>query len=94
METLRLRAYPPASAAFPMDAPRYVVLTMMDSPKRVQENSFQTTAAYTAAPVVSRVISRTGAMLGVIPDAQRDIDVRDLQALLWHAPGDKKDIAE
>jgi cell division protein FtsI (penicillin-binding protein 3) len=82
------------AAAFPMDAPRYVVLTMMDSPKRVQENSFQTTAAYTAAPVVSRVISRTGAMLGVIPDAQRDIDVRDLQALLWHAPGDKKDVAE
>jgi cell division protein FtsI (penicillin-binding protein 3) len=82
------------AAAFPMDAPRYVVLTMMDSPKRVQENSFQTTAAYTAAPVVSRVISRTGAMLGVIPDARRDIDVRDLQALLWHAPGDKKDVAE
>ncbi len=82
------------AAAFPMDAPRYVVLTMMDSPKRVQENSFQTTAAYTAAPVVSRVISRTGAMLGVIPDAQRDIDIRELQGLLWHAPGDNKVEAE
>ena len=82
------------AAAFPMDAPRYVVLTMMDSPKRVEANSFQTTAAYTAAPVVSRVISRTGAMLGVIPDAQRDIDVRELQGLLWHAPGDKKVEAE
>lgn len=77
------------AAAFPMDAPRYVVIAMMDSPKRVEANSFQTTAAYTAAPVVSRVISRTGAMLGVLPDDRRDIDVSELNALLWHAPGDK-----
>ncbi|WBH18351.1 peptidoglycan D,D-transpeptidase FtsI family protein [Sphingomonas radiodurans] len=82
------------AAAFPMDAPRYVVLTMMDSPKRVEANSFQTTAAYTAAPVVSRVISRTGAMLGVIPDAHRDVDMGELPNLLWHAPGEKKDVAE
>ena len=75
------------AAAFPMDAPRYVVIAMMDSPKRVQANLFQTTAAYTAAPVVSRVISRTGAMLGVMPDERRDIDERDLFPLLWHAPG-------
>ena len=76
------------AAAFPMDAPRYVVIAMLDSPKRVAENSFQTTAAYTAAPVVSRVISRTGAMLGVIPDDRRDIDVSELSGLLWHAPGE------
>jgi cell division protein FtsI (penicillin-binding protein 3) len=76
------------AAAFPMDAPRYVVIAMLDSPKRVAENSFQTTAAYTAAPVVSRVISRTGAMLGVIPDDRRDIDVSELSGLLWHASGE------
>ena len=76
------------AAAFPMDAPRYAVLVMMDSPKRVEANQFQTTAAYTAAPVVSRVISRTGAMLGVIPDANRDIDESDLMPLLWRAPGE------
>jgi cell division protein FtsI (penicillin-binding protein 3) len=72
------------AAAFPMDAPRYVVVVMMDSPKRVAANSFQTTAAYTAAPVVSRVISRTGAMLGVMPDERRDIDEGDLTPLIWH----------
>ena len=77
------------AAAFPMDAPRYVVIAMMDSPKRVAANSFQTTAAYTAAPVVSRVISRTGALMGVVPDDRRDIDVRDLNAVLWHPPGEK-----
>ena len=76
------------AAAFPMDAPRYVVLVMMDSPQRVEANSFQTTAAYTAAPVVSRVITRTGAMLGVLPDANRDIDISDLSPLIWRAPGE------
>ena len=77
------------AAAFPMDAPRYVVIAMMDSPKRVEANQFQTTAAYTAAPVVSRVISRTGALLGVIPDDHRDVDQSDVMPLLWRAPGEK-----
>ncbi|PAX08713.1 peptidoglycan D,D-transpeptidase FtsI family protein [Sphingomonas lenta] len=77
------------AAAFPMDAPRYVVIAMMDSPKRVEANQFQTTAAYTAAPVVSRVIARTGALLGVIPDDRRDVDQSDIMPLLWRAPGEK-----
>ena len=76
------------AAAFPMDAPRYVVIVMMDSPKRVEANQFQTTAAYTAAPVVSRVIARTGAIMGVIPDAQREVDLADIRPLIWRAPGE------
>lgn len=77
------------AAAFPMDAPRYVVIMMIDSAHRVEANSFQTTAAYTAAPVVSRVIQRTGAMLGVAPDMERDVNIDDLRATLWHAPGER-----
>ncbi len=76
------------AAAFPMDRPRYVVIAMVDSAQRVAANSFQTTAAYTAAPVVSRVIQRTGALLGVRPDLTRDVDVSDLMPLLWEAPGE------
>lgn len=76
------------AAAFPMDAPRYVVLAMLDSPVANAESAGQTTAAWTAAPVVSRVISRTGAMLGVLPDSRRDVDVTELLPLLWHAPGE------
>ena len=76
------------AAAFPMDSPRYVVIAMMDSPKRVEANQFQTTAAYTAAPVVSRVITRVGAMLGVMPDEQRDVDLTDMRPLIWRAPGE------
>ena len=46
-------------------------------------------AIATAAPVVSRVISRTGAMLGVMPDDRRDIDTNQLGNLIWRAPGEE-----
>lgn len=73
------------AGAFPMDAPRYVVIAMLDSPIGNKESFGLTTAAWTAAPVVSRVVMRTGAMLGVIPDARREIDLSDLKPLLWKA---------
>ncbi|HEX8526460.1 peptidoglycan D,D-transpeptidase FtsI family protein [Allosphingosinicella sp.] len=73
------------AAAFPMDEPRYVVVVMMDAPRGTQETHFLTTAAWTAAPVVSRVIARTGPLLGVIPDAARDIDTSELQPLVASA---------
>jgi cell division protein FtsI (penicillin-binding protein 3) len=74
-------------AAFPMDAPRYVVLVMMDAPRPTEANSMVTTAAYTAAPVVSRVISRTGPLLGVIPSDRRDIDTSELMPSPAATPG-------
>jgi cell division protein FtsI (penicillin-binding protein 3) len=67
------------AAAFPMDEPRYVVVVMMDAPRGTEETHFLTTAAWTAAPVVSRVISRTGPLLGIIPSATRDVDTTDLR---------------
>jgi cell division protein FtsI (penicillin-binding protein 3) len=73
------------AAAFPMDAPRYVVIVMLDSPKGNAESYGLTTAAWTAAPVVSRVISRTGPLLGVVPDMHRDIDTSELVPLIWRA---------
>jgi cell division protein FtsI (penicillin-binding protein 3) len=66
------------AAAFPMDAPRYVVVVMMDAPRPTEANSFVTTAAYAAAPIVSRVIARTGPLLGVIPSDSRDLDTAGL----------------
>ncbi|HYN46771.1 MAG TPA: penicillin-binding protein 2 [Allosphingosinicella sp.] len=75
------------TAAFPMDAPRYVVLVMIDAPRPTEANSFVTTAAYTAAPVVSRVISRTGPLLGIIPDTGRDLVTSDLMPPVAAAAG-------
>jgi cell division protein FtsI (penicillin-binding protein 3) len=71
------------AAAFPMDAPRYVVIAMLDAPKGSAESFGLTTAAYTAAPVVAKVIARTGPMLGVYPDTSREIDLSDMMPLLW-----------
>jgi cell division protein FtsI (penicillin-binding protein 3) len=77
------------AAAFPMDNPKYVVLAMMDEPKGNAQTFGLRTAAWTVAPVVKRVIERTGPMLGVIPDERRDVDISELMPLLWKAPGDK-----
>ena len=62
---------------------RYVVLVMIDEPKGNAYSSGQRTAAWTAAPVVSKVVMRAGPMLGVFPDETRDVDVSELTPLLW-----------
>ncbi|MEH6789058.1 peptidoglycan D,D-transpeptidase FtsI family protein [Parasphingorhabdus sp.] len=74
------------AAAFPMDNPRFVLIAMLDEPKGTAETSFQRTAGWTAAPVVSKVVTRVGPMLGVIPDEHRDVDVSELTPLLWKPP--------
>lgn len=70
------------AAAFPMDKPRYVVIAMLDEPKGTRASSFQRTAAWNAAPIVGRLVSRIGPQLGVLPDATRDIDLSDVRALV------------
>lgn len=52
-------------AGFPMDKPRYVVLTIIDAPKTGLHGG--RTAASTAAPMTREIIARTGALLGVNP---------------------------
>lgn len=77
------------AAAFPMDNPRYIVLTMMDEPKGGSEHPGVRTAAYTAAPVVKKVVMRIGPMLGIIPDERRDVDLSELMPLLSQDKGDE-----
>ena len=40
------------------------------------------TAAFTAAPIVGKLVPRIGPMLGVRPDATRDVDISDLRNLI------------
>ncbi|AUW57474.1 peptidoglycan glycosyltransferase [Sphingobium sp. SCG-1] len=77
------------ASAFPMDNPKYVVLTMMDEPQGNAETFGLRTAAWTAAPVVKRVVERVGPMLGIIPDERRDVDISELMPLLWKAKGEE-----
>jgi cell division protein FtsI (penicillin-binding protein 3) len=76
------------SAAFPMDNPRYVIITMMDTPKGSKQFPGVRTAAYTAAPVVKKVVTRIGPMLGIVPDEHRDVDISELTPLVHGEGGD------
>ncbi len=71
------------AGVFPMNRPRYVVLVMIDRPPGNAYSLGQRTAAFTAAPVVRRVVQRIGPMLGIYPDMHRDLDLSDLRPLLW-----------
>jgi len=70
------------ASAFPMDHPRYVVIAMIDEPQGTAATSFQRTAAWNAAPVISRVIPRIGPLLGIMPDETRDVDISDIRGLV------------
>jgi cell division protein FtsI (penicillin-binding protein 3) len=74
------------AAAFPMDAPRYVVIAMIDSPIGNAESAGQRTAGWTSAPLVGRVVLRTGPFLGVMPDPRKDVDLSELKPLIWKNP--------
>ncbi|HZF43943.1 MAG TPA: penicillin-binding protein 2 [Sphingomonadaceae bacterium] len=69
------------AAAFPMDAPRYVVIAMLDEPRGNAETFGFATAGWTAAPVVKQVVSRIGPLLGVYPNESREVDLQDLAVM-------------
>ena len=54
-------------AAFPMNAPRYVVLVMIDEPKANAETP-EATGGVVAAPVVREIVLKAAPLLGVLPD--------------------------
>jgi len=54
-------------AAFPMDNPRYIVLSIIDEPKP-EKPGMGATAGSNAAPIVANIIRRSAAMLGVEPE--------------------------
>jgi len=53
--------------AFPMDAPRYVVVVIVDEPVGNESTGGYATGGVVAAPIVRRVIERAGPLLGVLP---------------------------
>jgi cell division protein FtsI (penicillin-binding protein 3) len=66
------------AGVFPMEAPRYVIIAMLDDPKGLPETFGFHTAAWNVAPVVSKVVSRVGALLGVAPDMSRDANMAEV----------------
>ena len=50
---------------FPIDAPRYAVLSVLDEPTGDARTHGYRTGGWTAAPIVSRIIAQAGPLLGV-----------------------------
>ncbi len=67
---------------FPIDRPRYAVLTMMDEPKGTEETFGFATAGWTAAPVAGRVIERIAPILG-IPAAVEPDESEEAPSIVW-----------
>jgi cell division protein FtsI (penicillin-binding protein 3) len=64
-------------AAFPMDAPKYLVLVILDEPKS-EKPGIGATAGLNTAPVAGNIIRRIAPMLGVEPKA---VDPEDEPAM-------------
>lgn len=52
-------------AAFPIDNPRYIIMTFCDEPKTGEHGG--TISAYTAAPIARDIIARSAPILGIQP---------------------------
>jgi cell division protein FtsI (penicillin-binding protein 3) len=66
------------AGVFPMDAPRYVIVAMLDDPKATADTYGFHTAGWNVAPVISGVVSRIGPMLGVMPDPAREANLSEV----------------
>ena len=52
---------------FPTDKPQYVVLVMIDEPRGNKSTYGYATGGWVSAPVVGRIVSRMGPMMGISP---------------------------
>lgn len=59
-------------AAFPIDDPKYIVLTIIDEPKP-EEGKTSATAGLNAAPMIGNIIRRAAPILGIKPQFETDL---------------------
>jgi len=80
-------------AAFPIEAPRYVVLIILDEPRGTKETYNFRTAGWNAAPTVASVVGKIAPMLGVYPMGHEDSfqPLVGLMATYGPLEGDKSD---
>ena len=70
---------------FPINDPKYLILTMIDEPRPNKQSHGYATAGWTVAPTTSRIIQRIAPLLGVqpvdesSPEVQRALMVESLQ---------------
>ena len=69
------------SSAFPLDAPEYVMVILVDEPEKENEQSGRT-AGWNAGEVTGRIVQRIAPMLEVYPDFDDTIDAALIPILL------------
>jgi cell division protein FtsI (penicillin-binding protein 3) len=72
--------------AFPIDAPRYVVLAMLDEPKGKRSTANYATGGWVAAPVVARLVRHMAPLLGIPPVPDDDLPDGVRRASVPQAP--------
>ncbi len=58
---------------FPMSKPKYVILAIIDDPKKIKEENYSITAATVAVPLVKNIILQMIKILGIAPILNDDI---------------------
>jgi len=66
--------------AFPIDAPRYVVLALIDEPKGNKSTLNYATGGWVAAPVVGRLVTHLAPLFGIAPKMDEELEVK------WRPP--------
>jgi cell division protein FtsI (penicillin-binding protein 3) len=70
---------------FPINDPKYLILTVVDEPHPNKQSHGYATAGWTVAPATSRIVQRIAPLLGVqpvdeaSPEIQRALTVDTLQ---------------
>ena len=57
---------------FPMSKPKYVVLAMIEDPKKIEDENYSNTAATVVAPLVKKIILNMIKILSISPNLQND----------------------
>jgi cell division protein FtsI (penicillin-binding protein 3) len=68
-------------ATFPTDAPRYVILALLDEPKGTEKTRGYATGGWLAAPVVGYMVRRMAPLLGIAPSSLKEKQPRPGDAL-------------
>ncbi|MBT6607073.1 MAG: penicillin-binding protein 2 [Rhodospirillaceae bacterium] len=66
---------------FPMNAPKYVVLALLDEPVGNKRTFNYATGGWVAAPTVGRIIQRMAPMVGIAPDLEATYETPMIRAL-------------
>lgn len=69
------------ASAFPLDAPKYAMVILVDEPQRENAQSGRT-AGWNAGEVTGRIVQRVSPMLGVLPDFDATIDAALIPQIL------------